>query len=209
MYLRPPRQVVWRNILVLLIKILWPAVMCLCSENQLGDLSSDYRTVRVWPPPHVTAHTHSYKMHLRPEKELKLSLKLSTNEDRNDAQRSPECGKKTPTGFNSTCVKLSSTRCCCTLFISVVCLLSAVLQDTAGKPGFEGQAAGDGATAQPKQSGARETPTGLAGLLFLWPLTGHIWLLLMLAINTCGMWTTFSWLISKSPLWVAKDLSGT
>lgn len=46
-----------------------------------------------------------------------------------------------------------------------MCLLLAVLQSTAGEPGSKGQAAGDGAAAQPKQSGTGATPTGSAGLL--------------------------------------------
>lgn len=48
-----------------------------------------------------------------------------------------------------------------------VCFPSDVLQSAGGEPGSQGQAAGDGAAPQPKQSGAGATPTGSAGLLLL------------------------------------------
>lgn len=48
-----------------------------------------------------------------------------------------------------------------------VCFPSAVLQSAGGEHGSQGQATGDGAAPQPKQSGAGATPTGSAGLLLL------------------------------------------
>lgn len=41
---------------------------------------------------------------------------------------------------------------------------AAVFQGAAGEPDSEGEAGGDGAAAQPEQSGARETATGSANL---------------------------------------------
>jgi len=47
--------------------------------------------------------------------------------------------------------------CVCVCFF----LPPAVLEGAAGEPGAEGRAAGEGAAAQPKQSGAGATPTGV------------------------------------------------
>lgn len=61
-------------------------------------------------------------------------------------------------------------------FLVIWCFLSVVHQGTAGEHDSEGEAAGDGAAAEPEQSGAGETPTGLAGLLL--PLTFYLGLCL-------------------------------
>lgn len=65
------------------------------------------------------------------------------------------------------------------------CFPSAVLQDAAGECVSEGEAAGDGAAAQPKQSGAGETPTGWAGLLM--PLTFKQRVRCYLKTGTCSL----------------------
>lgn len=142
--------------------------MCLCSESQLGGSSADYRTVHIWPSSLREAHT--FLKNTPTQAEINYSWDLDKPGQEGYTQQTLERNEQALL----YCINQTIPTCIHEAFIfsllysdglCYACFPPAVLKGTAGQPGSEGQAAGDGAAAQPKQGRAGATPTGSSGLL--------------------------------------------